>query len=63
MVKEKRQLTIDTGQAVPIKQSAQKISFVAHREIAQQIKSVQDSGVIQLSSSLWASPVVLVQKS
>jgi hypothetical protein len=36
--------------------------FAIRQEVARQLKQMQDSGVVQPSSSQWASPVVMVQK-
>ena len=53
---------IDTGDAKPIKQSPRRLPL-AKREVAQQeIARMLAQGIIQESSSPWASPVVLVDK-
>ena len=36
--------------------------FAVRQEVAQQLHKMQESGVVQPSSSLWSSPVVLVRK-
>ena len=36
--------------------------FTVQQEVARQLKMMQETGVIQLSNSLRASPVVLVRK-
>ena len=56
------QMRIDTGDAEPRRQPARRTPFAARREIARQLCSMQEQGVIQPSSSPWASPVVLVHK-
>ena len=56
------ELTIDTGDAPPQRQSARHIPFAAQQELAHLMERMQESRVIQPSESLWASPVVLVRK-
>ena len=56
------QMTIDTGDSEPKRQPARRTPFAARKEIAHQLRSMQDQGVIQPSSSPWASPVILVRK-
>ena len=56
------QMTIDTGDYEPKRQPARRTPFAARKEIAHQLRSMQDQGVIRPSSSPWASPVVLVRK-
>ena len=56
------QFKIETGDATPRKQPPRRMPFGARREVARQLKEMQDSGVIQPSSSPWSSPVVLVRK-
>ena len=53
---------IDTGDAVPKRQTVRRIPFAARQEIADQLEKIQASGVIEPSESPWASPVVLVRK-
>ena len=53
---------IDTGDASPKKQPARRMPFAVRQEVARQLNKMQESGVIQPSSSPWASPVVLVKK-
>ena len=55
-------LTIETGDAYPIKQPARRIPFAVREEVNRQLEAMQDMGVIQSSSSPWASPIVLVRK-
>ena len=55
-------MEIDTGSSGPRKQPARKVPFAARQEIARQLCSMQDQGVIHPSSSPWASPVVVVRK-
>jgi len=56
------QMEIDTGDSGPKRQPAGRVSFTARQEIAHQLHSMQDQGVIHPTSSPWASPVVLVRK-
>ena len=53
---------IETGHAQPIAQPRRRAPFAARKEIARQLKEMQEAGVIQPSFSPWASPVVLVAK-
>ena len=55
-------MSIDTGDAVPKKQAARRIPFAVRQEVAEQLKSMLKSNVIQPSNSPWASPIVLVRK-
>ena len=56
------QMEIDTGDEEPKSQPAHRMPFAARQEVARQLRRMQDGGVIQPSSSPWASPVVLVRK-
>ena len=56
------QMQMDTGDSKPKSQPAHRIPFAAHQEVARQLKKIQKEGVIEPSSSPWASPVVLVRK-
>ena len=56
------QLEIDTGEALPKKQRLRRMPFPVREEVSKQLQKMQDSGVIQPSTSPWASPVVLVRK-
>ena len=52
------QLSIDTGDALPIKQQARRIPYAASQEVAQHLRKMQEANVIQPSSSPWSSPIV-----
>ena len=56
------QLSIDTGEASPIKQPARRMPYAARQEVARHIRKMQEANVIQPSSSPWSSPIVLVKK-
>ena len=56
------QLEIDTSGASPIKQPIRRMPYAAKEEVARQLRKMRQLQVIQPSKSLWASPVVLVQK-
>ena len=56
------ELEIDTGSAVPKRQRVRQMPYAVRTEVAKQLKSMQDVGVVQPSSSPWASPVVMVHK-
>jgi len=54
---------LNTGDELSRKQAARRIPYAACQEVAEQLqKSIQKTGVIKPSSSLWFSPVVLVRK-
>ncbi len=56
------EMEILTGDATPRKVPARKMPFAVRQEVARQLRSMQDAGVIQPSCSPWASPVVMVRK-
>ena len=56
------QLEIETGDTAPIRQPVRRLPFAVRHEVAQQLKKMQEMGVIQPSNSPWASPIVLVRK-
>jgi len=53
------QMHIDTGDSSPRRQPARLVPFAVRREVATQLRKMQE-GVIRPSNSPWASPVVLV---
>ena len=55
-------MEIDTGDTRPKKQPVCRMPFALRTEVAKQLRSMQEAGVIQPSSSPWASPVVMVRK-
>jgi len=54
--------TIDTGTATPIRQRPYRHSPEARKEIDRQVDKMLESGIIEESTSPWASPVVFVKK-
>lgn len=54
--------TIDTGTATPIKQHARRIPNHMQAEADQHVNDILKRGVIEVCSSPWSSPVVLVKK-
>ena len=54
--------SIDTGDSPPICQSVRRVPFALHMKMEQLVQEMMDQGVIQHSSSPWASPMVLVKK-
>ena len=56
------EMNIDTGEAAPTRQAVRRLPFAVRQEVAQQLKEMQDSDVIQPSNSPWASPIVLARK-
>ena len=55
-------MTVETGDAVPRKQAACRVPFAVRLEVATQLQTILEQSIIQPSSSLWASPIVLVRK-
>ena len=53
---------IDTGDHPPIRQPLRKTPFSLRKKINEMVTEMLDMGIIKQSSSLWASPVVLVKK-
>ena len=56
------EIHIDTGAAAPRKQPVRRVPFAVRQEVAKQLRRMQEDGVIQPSSSPWASAIVLVRK-
>ena len=59
---ERGETDIETGEAIPRRQPMRRIPHAVREEVARQLQQMQDDGVIQLSESPWASPMVLVRK-
>lgn len=55
-------VTIETGNAPPIRQKAYRMPFTKREVIETEVKKMMDQGVITPSVSPWASPVTLVPK-
>ena len=53
---------IDTGDAVPFRQSARRLPYFQREEVRKTIEDMLKRGIIEPSSSAWSSPVVLVKK-
>lgn len=53
---------IDTGDARPIRQTPRRLPQVKREEAEKIVQQMERDGVIEPSSSPWASPVVLVRK-
>ena len=54
--------TIHTGDHTPMRQPVRRMPFALRAEVDKMVGDMLDQGVIQPSSSPWASPVVLVRK-
>jgi len=54
--------TIDTCNHPPIKQPSYRITVARRLQIATMVKDMQENGIVHLSVSPWAGPVVLVSK-
>ena len=55
-------MEIDTGEARLKRKVTRRMPFAVRAKVAKQLRSMQEAGVVQLSSSPWASPVVMVRK-
>ena len=53
---------INTGNSPPIRQSPRRLPYHFRGEVSKQIQDMLSQGVIQPSTSPWASPLVLVKK-
>ncbi|XP_048515943.1 uncharacterized protein LOC125502191 [Athalia rosae] len=53
---------IDVGGTAPIKQAARRPPLASRAEVLKLVSDMQKNGVIEPSSSPWASPIVLVSK-
>ena len=53
---------IDRGYNSPIRQPARRTPFSLHQKVTEIVQQMLMQGVVCLSQSPWASPVVLVQK-
>ena len=56
------EMSIEMGDATPKRQSVRSVPFALRQEVAKQLAKMQKEGVIQPSSSPWASAIVLVRK-
>ena len=54
--------SIDAGQHRPIKQPVRRTPFALRKKVDELVEEMLRQGVIEPSSSPWASPIVLVQK-
>ena len=54
--------SIDVGGHSPIKQQPYRTPMVRCEKMAEMITKIQEQGIVQPSSSPWASPVVLVPR-
>ncbi|GFS99683.1 retrovirus-related Pol polyprotein from transposon 17.6 [Nephila pilipes] len=53
---------IDTGNHPPIKQHPRRLPFAKVEEVKDLLKDMQAKGIIEPSTSPWASPIILVRK-
>ena len=53
---------IDTGSAIPIKQQPRRLPIYQRAEAEAEMEKMLKRGIIEPSSSPWASPIVLVKK-
>ncbi len=53
---------IHTGEATPIRQPARRLPPIKREEARKAIDEMHQGGIIEPSSSPWASPIVLVRK-
>ena len=62
MTDDLTEVHINTGDAVPKKQPVRRVPFAVRQEVAKQLQKMLRDGIIQPSSSPWASAIVLVRK-
>ena len=53
---------IDTGGQAPLRQPPRRIPFSLRVKVEKMVQEMLDTGIIEHSSSPWASPIVLVSK-
>ena len=53
---------IDTGGQAPLRQPPRRIPFSSRAKVEKMVQEMLDTGIIEHSSSPWASPIVLVSK-
>lgn len=56
------EMSIDTGDAHPIRQRAYRIPLAKMKTVEQELEKMLDDGIIEPSTSAWASPLTLVPK-
>ncbi len=56
------ELTIDTGDVSPIRQTPYSVPLGVRDEVKKELDLLEESGIIERSSSPWASPLVPVKK-
>ena len=56
------QHTINTGEHGPVKQIPRRIPFSLRKKVGELVDEMLDKGIVEHSSSPWASPIVLVSK-
>ena len=54
--------TIDTGQALPVKQHPRRVPLSKIQEAEAEIEKMAEQGIIEPSTSPWCSPVVILRK-
>ena len=54
--------TIDTGSAAPIKQVDYRLPYAYQKAVKEELQEMERDGIIEPSTSGWASPIVLVRK-
>ena len=53
---------INTADHVPVKQASRRVPFSLRAKVEEMVKEMLDHGIIEHSTSPWASPIVLVSK-
>lgn len=53
---------IETGQAKPVRQPPYRLPHAYRDVVKEELRSMQENGIIEPSTSKWAAPIVLVGK-
>ncbi len=56
-------LSIDTGDALPIRQAPYSVPMGIRRAVKEELEELERGGIIERSVSAWASPLVPVKKA
>ena len=54
--------SVDTGDSAPLKQPSRRVPYSMRGKVVELVNTMLERGIIEPSSSPWASPIVLVSK-